>query len=176
MQTDDTLRFPIGKYSKPNVISKETLEDWIIDLEQFPDNLSNAVRNLSSEQLNTPYRPGGWTVSQVVHHCADSHLNSFIRFKLALTEDKPTIKPYYEDRWADLPDARDFPIESSLKIIEGVHQRWTHLIKNLSEEDLKKVFIHPEHNKEFTLIETIGLYAWHSNHHLAHITSLKFNS
>lgn len=172
MPTDDKLRFPIGKYIKPDIISKETIEGWIIDLEQFPDRLRNAVKNLSSEQLNTPYRPGGWTVRQVVHHCADSHLNSFIRFKLALTEEKPTIKPYYEARWANLPDAMDFPIESSLKIIEGVHQRWIHLIKSLSEEDLNKVFIHPEHNKEFSLIETIGLYAWHSNHHLAHITSL----
>ena len=172
MQTNEKLRFPIGKYTKPDVISKETLEDWINDLEQFPDRLRIAVKNLSSKQLNTPYRPGGWTGCQVVHHCADSHMNSFIRFKLALTEDKPTIKPYYEDRWANLPDAMDFPIESSLKMIEGVHQRWTYLIKNLTEEELNKVFIHPEHHKEFKLIETIGLYAWHSKHHLAHVKSL----
>lgn len=174
MQTDEKLKFPIGKYTKPDIISIEILEDWILDLEQFPDRLRNAVKDLSSEQWNTPYRPGGWTVGQVIHHCADSHLNSFIRFKLVLTEDKPIIKPYFEDRWAELPDAMDLPVESSLKIIEGVHQRWTHLIKNLSEEDLNKVFIHPEHNKEFKLNETVGLYAWHSNHHLAHITSMKF--
>lgn len=167
------LKYPIGNYSKPAVITQEHIQKWIQDLENFPGLLAKEVIGLSDEKLDTEYRPDGWTIRQVVHHCADSHMNSFIRLKLALTEDKPTIKPYFEERWAELYDSKKYPIESSLKIIEGVHQKWSDLLKQLSESDLQKIFIHPQHNKEFSIAENIGLYAWHSNHHLAHIQNLK---
>jgi len=124
---------------------------------------------LSEVQLDTAYRPGGWTVRQVVHHCADSHMNSFIRFKLALTEENPTIKPYHEDKWAEMADAKNLPIEPSLKILEGLHDRWAILIKSLSDQDLQKTFYHPANQKTITLATTIALYAWHSRHHLEHV-------
>ncbi|MFZ9846607.1 MAG: YfiT family bacillithiol transferase, partial [Flavobacteriales bacterium] len=121
----------------------------------------------------TPYREMGWTIRQVVHHCADSHMNSLTRFKLTLTEDKPVVKPYWEDRWAELVDSKSMPISPSVQMLEGIHARWTVLLNSLSEQDLVKSFIHPEHGKEFRVDENIGVYAWHCNHHLAHITELK---
>ena len=126
------------------------------------------VKDLSPLELDYIYRPGGWTIKQVVHHCADSHMNSLIRFKLALTEDLPTIKPYFEERWAELADYHN-PISDSLIILQGVHNRWVTLLKSLDQEQLKRDFIHPEHQKRFTLKETMALYAWHCQHHLAHI-------
>lgn len=169
----EKLQYPIGKYICPDVITEEVLFEWIGDISSFPSRLRNAVKKLSDEQLDTPYREGGWTIRQVVHHCADSHMNSLMRFKLTLTEEIPTIKPYYEDRWAKLPDSKDVPIESSLKMLEGIHERWTILLSSFTEADLKKTFIHPVHGREFRLDETIGMYTWHCNHHLAHITTLK---
>jgi hypothetical protein len=169
----ENLKFPIGEFVKPEIITKEILSKWISDISTFPSRLKNELHKLTDEQLDTPYRPEGWTIRQVVHHCADSHMNSLIRFKLTLTEDKPTVKPYFEDRWAELADAKKFPIESSIKIVEGVHERWTVLLNNLSENDYKRTFIHPEHGKEFRIDENIGVYAWHCSHHLAHITTLK---
>lgn len=169
----DQLKFPIGQFEKPQVITKEILEKWIADISTFPTRLKNEVMHLTDQQLDTQYRPDGWTIRQVVHHCADSHSNSLTRFKLCLTENKPTIKPYMEDRWAELIDSKTFPIDSSIKMLEGIHTRWAALLNNLTDKDLQKTFIHPEHGKEFRLDETIGLYAWHSNHHLAHITTLK---
>ena len=131
------------------------------------------VGHLSDEQLNTPYRPEGWTIRQVVHHCADSHMNALIRFKLALTEDTPTVKPYLEDRWSELPDSKSTRIDSSIKILEGVHERLSLLLKSLTQSDLEREFIHPEHGRKILVKENIGLYAWHCDHHLAHITTLK---
>ena len=119
----EKLKFPIGKFSKPDFISQNDLRNWISDLEIFPTNLMNLTQNLSIEKLNWIYRPDGWTIKQVIHHCADSHINSFVRFKLALTEDKPTIKPYFEERWACLADSKSMPIEPSLAILKGVHAR-----------------------------------------------------
>lgn len=148
------------------------LNGFIADIESFPVRLRNAVENLTEVQLDTPYREDGWTIRQVVHHCADSHMNSQIRYKLALTEENPTIKPYYEDRWAELADSKEFPVEVSLKLIESIHQRWVHLLRSMKEEDFKRTFFHPEHNRSVSLGETTALYAWHSNHHLAHITNL----
>lgn len=169
----DALRFPIGPLVQPADLSPEVLYGFIRDIETFPERLRKEVEGLSEDQLNTPYRPQGWTIRQVVHHCADSHINSIIRFKLALTEDLPTIKPYFEDRWAELIDCRTMPLEPSLQLLEGLHARWVVLLKALSERELQRKFIHPEHGKEFRLDETIGVYAWHCRHHLAHITELK---
>jgi hypothetical protein len=169
----EILRFPIGRFKKPDIISKELIELWIGDIESFPARLKQEVVDLNEEQLNTPYREMGWTTRQVVHHCADSHMNSLTRFKLALTEEKPTIKPYWEERWAELADSKTMPIAPSLQMLEGIHARWTVLLNSFAEQDYSKSFVHPEHGKEFRLDEIIGVYAWHCNHHLAHITELK---
>lgn len=162
------LKYPIGEFIKPHIITKQQIENWISDIENFPTSVEETVMYLGEKELNYIYRPDGWTIKQVVHHCADSHMNSIIRFKLALTEDTPTIRPYFEDRWAKLNDYQE-PIDSAMSILKGVHNKLGILIRNFNEEDLQRTFVHPEHGKIFTLKETIGLYAWHSNHHLAHI-------
>ena len=146
-------------------------EGWIQEIEELPRLLREAVQDLNNEQLDTPYRVGGWTVRQVVHHLSDSHMNAYIRFRLALTEDHPIIKPYEEARWAELPDYT-LPIEISLSLLEALHQRWTTLLHSLSPSDRNKTFIHPD-SGEVSLGENIGIYAWHGRHHLAHITSLR---
>lgn len=165
----EQLKFPIGEFIKPEIISEKHLNDWIATIEAFPSTLKSITDNLAIEELNYRYRPEGWTIKQVVHHCADSHMNSIIRFKLALTEDTPTIRPYFENRWANLIDSNDNDIKNSLNILIGVHAKLSQLLKTLSINDLKREFIHPEHGKRFSLEETIGVYAWHSDHHLAHI-------
>lgn len=169
----EKLKFPIGKFEKPEVITVEQIKQWIAEIQSFPERLRNEVAHLTDMQLNTQYRQDGWTIRQVVHHCADSHINSFTRFKLALTEDKPTIKPYAEELWAELIDSKLYPISPSLQILEGIHERWTHLLKTLSPDQLKCTFIHPSSNEIISIAENIGIYAWHGNHHLAHINSLK---
>lgn len=169
----EELKFPIGQFRKSLSIKAAFLNRCRKDIATFPTRLQKEVKHLSAEQLDTPYRPEGWTIRQVVHHCADSHMNSLIRFKLTLTEDKPSIKPYFEDRWAELSDSKNMPIEPSIKILEGVHERWVMILNNLLPEDLHRIYIHPEYGKEFALDEAICLYAWHCNHHLAHITTLK---
>jgi len=163
------LRFPIGKFKILAPISDKQVENWITEIELFPTRLEEKIKDLSETSLKWKYRPDGWTIKQVIHHCADSHMNSFIRFKLCLTEDTPTIKPYFEDRWSELPDVLETNISESIKILEGLHSRWTHLLKSLTSSDLKKEFIHPEHGTKFSIDKNIGLYAWHSNHHLSHI-------
>ncbi|BAO74719.1 YfiT family bacillithiol transferase [Winogradskyella sp. PG-2] len=162
------LRFPIGEFEKPNTISSQQIKQWINDIENLPKAIEAVTNNLSEEELNYKYRPEGWTIKQVVHHCADSHINSIIRFKLALTEDTPTIRPYFEDRFAQLIDYSE-PIDIPLSILKGIHKKLGILLKNFDQKDLKREFVHPEHGKHFSLEETIGTYAWHSNHHLAHI-------
>ena len=169
----EELKYPIGKYVKPEILTPEILIQYIRDIELFPSRLRTEVEHLTPEQLDTHYRPDGWTIRQVVHHCADSHMNSFTRFKLALTEDTPTIKPYFEDRWAELADSKSMPIEPSLKILEGLHERWAVMLKSMTNEDLERRFVHPERGKELRLDATLGLYAWHCHHHLAHITNIK---
>ncbi len=171
--TLEKLKFPIGHFIKPEKITNEILHNWISDIETFPQRIKDAVICLTNEQLDTSYRPKGWTIRQVVHHCADSHINSLIRLKLTLTEETPTIKPYFEDKWAELIDSKTSDIDSSLKILEGLHTRWILLLKNLKDTDLEREFIHPENNKKIRIDENIGVYAWHCNHHLAHITTLK---
>lgn len=168
----EKLRFPIGKYEDPKEFTSSELHGFISEIASFPDRLKEAVLALNDEQLDTPYRPDGWTIRQVVHHCADSHLNSVTRFRLALTEDRPVIKPYFEERWAELEDAKTMSIAPSLLILNGLHKRWVTLLKSLSEEQLQKTFVHPEHGKELQLKSVIALYAWHGNHHLAQITTL----
>jgi hypothetical protein len=169
----EKLKYPIGKFIAPENYSTAYLSERILEIESFPERLKKEVSQLTSEQLETPYREDGWTIRQVIHHCADSHMNCFIRIKWALTEKKPVIKFYHEDRWAELYDNLTMPIEPTLSFLEGLHFRLAYLMKSLSETDLNKSFIHPENNKEYQLKEIIGTYAWHGNHHLAHITELK---
>ncbi len=167
----EDLRYPIGKFSKDIEITPELRKEFVGDIAALPANVKKSAEDLTDEQLDTPYRPEGWTVRQLVHHIADSHLNSIVRFKLALTEDAPTIRPYYEDRWAKLEDSF-LPIEPSIKIIEGLHLRWTSLLSSMSDEDFQKKLIHPE-SGEWTLEQFLGLYSWHSRHHTAHIVNLR---
>jgi len=165
----EELKYPIGRFIPPAIITKEMRVEYIDTIERFPNELQLALTDYSSHLLETQYRPEGWTVRQVVHHCADSHMNSYIRFKLALTEDSPIIKPYMEDRWALLSDTTQMPIEPSLSILLGIHSRWTILLQNMSDDDFAKTFMHPEHNKLFRLDTTLSMYAWHCRHHFAHI-------
>ena len=165
----EKLRFPVGTFTAPTPIEVSHLEVWKKDIAAFPQRVVDTIKELSEEQLDWIYRPGGWSIKQVIHHCADSHMNSFIRFKLSLTEDTPTIKPYMENLWAEMPDTTEVKIEESIKILEGLHARWTVLLNALSKGDLEKAFIHPEHGTRFTVAENMGVYAWHCNHHLAHI-------
>ena len=170
--TLEQLRYPIGQFNCPDTISQSHLNEWVHVLETFPQNLKTLVSNLSKEQLDTPYREGGWTIRQVVHHVADSHHHSYIRFKWALTEDKPVIKYYYEHLWAELNDAKTAPINLSLNHLSAVHAKLVYLLKNLTDEQLNRSFIHPENNEEVVLKKNIGIYAWHSQHHYAHIKNL----
>lgn len=167
------LKYPVGPFKKPENFSPELLKDFISVIEFFPAKLKAEVLFLTDEQLNTSYRPDGWTVRQVVNHCADSHMNALIRVKLALTEVSPTITAYKQDLWADLPDSKNMPISPSLQILEGVHDRWTVLLKSFGEKEWKKSFIHPEKGRAVSLEEAAASYAWHCDHHLGHITSLK---
>ena len=169
----EILRYPIGKFKPPVNIKMEDIKRWIETLKNYPQQMREAVSGLSESQLDTPYREGGWTIRQVVHHVPDSHLNAYIRFKLALTEDNPTIKPYLEDRWAELPDTKSAPVESSLKLLEAIHNRWVTVLQNMSGDDFKRTFYHPESKVTRSLDVVLCLYDWHAMHHLAHITELK---
>jgi hypothetical protein len=171
--TLDELKYPIGRFERPTEITDALLNEWIAAIATFPVRLTNEVAHLSDEQLDTPYRPDGWTLRQVVHHCADSHMNSLMRLKLALTEDQPTIKPYFEDRWAALLDSKMMPITASLQMIEGIHARWVELLTHLTDAQKERTFLHPETGRIIRVDENIGIYAWHCNHHLAHITATK---
>lgn len=171
----EKLKYPIGQFKKPENITKEHIQQWIQIIEDFPKNLNEEVKNLKEEEFEKQYRPNGWTIKQVVNHCADSHMNSLIRFKLALTEETPTIKPYLQNLWAEMPDSKDYPIADSLKILEGLHARWTNLLKNLTEHDWEKEFFHPETKDKIALKTNIGIYAWHCEHHLAHVKNAKQN-
>lgn len=163
-------RYPIGKFEFHDEITVDVTNAWINDIEMLPRLLREAIKDLSEEQLDTPYRTEGWTVRQVVHHLADSHLNAYVRFKVALSEETPVIKTYDEVKWAEFPD-NELPITISLNLLEALHIRWTKLLRSLSSEDLKKTFIHPD-SGEVTVGKNIGIYSWHGRHHLAHITSL----
>ena len=168
----EDLRYPIGAFTLPREVERTQREVYIDDLSQLPMRLRNAVETLSDAQLDTPYRPGGWRVRQVVHHLPDSHLNSYTRFKLALTEDNPTIRPYEEAKWAELGDS-DAPVEVSLALLDALHQRWVILLRTLAERDWQRTFNHPESSETLTLAQSLAQYAWHGEHHLAQITSLR---
>jgi len=168
----DQLRFPVGKFSfNTNADNKEIMH-WISEIEKLPSLLRDAVKGLNEEQLNTAYRPDGWTVRQVVHHVADSHMHAYIRTKHALTENKPTIKPYEEKLWAEMDDSKDLPVEVSLSLLDSLHTRWIYLLKKLSADDLNKTVFHPESKREMSVKFFLALYAWHCRHHVAHITEL----
>jgi hypothetical protein len=165
-------RFPIGKFHYEGVPSAEQRQKFIGDIAQTPTALRAAVEGLSQQQLDTPYREGGWTARQVVHHLPDSHMNAYIRFKLALTEDEPTIKPYAEDRWAELADTKSTPIEVSLVMLDSLHQRWVELLRSLEPDEWKRKFRHPELGV-VPLEKNVAIYSWHGRHHVAHITELR---
>ena len=168
----EDLRYPVGKFERIENIDDSLRSQFLKTIEELPSKLREAVEGLSEQQLETQYRPEGWTVKQVVHHVADSHANSLIRFKLALTEDTPTIKPYMEDRWAELADSKHAPIEISLNQIESIHARWSLILQAMSVEDFDRNMFHPEHG-EVSLNYMLSLYDWHCKHHLGHITKLK---
>jgi hypothetical protein len=169
----EKLKYPIGKFLAPSEYTVKYILEKITEIELFPEKLKAETFFLSDEELDTPYRPEGWTIRQVIHHCAESHMNCFIRLKWALTENNPVIKAYDENLWAALPDNLKMPIQASLSLLEGLHSRLAFIMKNLANEELERSFVHPENNSEYKIKEIIGLYAWHSNHHLAHITTLK---
>jgi hypothetical protein len=164
----EQLRFPVGRWQRPESLSEASLEADLATLAAFPSILTPRVAHLGDEILNTPYRPGGWTVRQVIHHCADSHINCWVRFKLALTEDNPTIKPYAEELWAELPDYQ-LPIASSLEMLTLVHARLTHIMTHMKPEDWLREYIHPQYGTTFALYQVASLYAWHCRHHLGHV-------
>ena len=166
------LRYPIGKFHYDGPTNDEQKQQFIDEIARAPENLKSAIDGLSTVQLDTPYRPGGWTVRQVVHHLPDSHMNSYVRFKLALTEDEPTIKPYAEDRWAELADTKATPTEISLTLLESLHLRWVALLRSLAPDQWKRSFRHPELGL-MSLERTLALYAWHGRHHVMQITSLR---
>lgn len=167
----ESLKFPLGKYDYNPEPASELISRWIADIENFPQQLREALAGVSTEALNWPYRPDGWNVKQVVHHCADSHINALIRFKLALTEDKPDIRPYFEDRWAKLPGNNLDDLSDTLLLLESLHRKWVFLLKSLSTADLQREYFHPEHGLTFNLAGTVGNYAWHCRHHLAHVVN-----
>jgi hypothetical protein len=166
-------RYPIGKY-EPKPFSIPQKVEWLADLKFLPLQLENAVLNLDEAQLHTPYREDGWTIHQVVHHVADSHINAYCRFKLALTEDNPTIKTYEEKLWADMNDVQKLPVNISLTLLHALHVRWHEALKYISDNDWNnRTIYHPEQKKTVRLWTLLGMYAWHGRHHVAHITSLR---
>ena len=168
----EDLRYPIGEY-EPQPFSDKQLKEWLIDISFLPQHLENAILNLDESQLNTPYRPEGWTVKQLVHHVADSHMNAYIRFKLGVTEENPSIKPYDEAAWALLNDTTNLPINISLTLLHALHTRWMEVLKGISAEDWNRTVYHPQHKKKITLWHLLGMYSWHGRHHTAHVTALR---
>jgi len=167
------LRYPIGKFSWEGEATEAQRRQWIEEIAQGPAALRAAVAGLTPAQIETPYRPGGWTVRQVVHHVPDSHLHAYARFKLALTEDEPTVKPFDEVRWAELSDTKTVSLEVSLSLLESLHERWVGLLRSLTAAEYRRTFQHPEYGRALALDETLAMYAWHGRHHVAHITALR---
>jgi len=167
-------KYPIGKY-EAQPFSESQKKKWIADIQFLPNELEQAIENLDEAQLQTPYRDGGWTVHQLVHHLADSHMNSFIRFKLALTEDNPTIKPYEENAWSEMADVTKEPINVSITLLYALHKRWLTLLQNMSDADFEKTLFNPQRRGQLTLWDMLGIYAWHGKHHVEHIKTLKEN-
>ena len=165
-------RYPIGKFEMPAHVTPARRQQAIDEIAATPVKMRGAAKGLSESQLDTPYREGGWTVRQVVHHVPDSHLNAYCRFKLALTEETPTIRPYDEARWAELGDSRDTPIETSLQLLESLHDRWVRLLRSMPESDFARKLKHPD-SGEMSLDTLLALYGWHGRHHVGHITALR---
>lgn len=168
----ENLQYPIGKYIE-QPFSESKKEEWLLAIETLPLQVEYAITNLDEAQLQTPYRPDGWTVHQVVHHIADSHMNAYIRFKLGLTEDNPSIKPYEEKKWAEMADTKNLPVNISITLLHALHKRLLEVLKNISAEEWNRKVYHAEYKKEMTLWYLLGLYAWHGKHHVAHIVSLR---
>lgn len=169
----EDLCYPIGRFSLEGEVTAARRQEWIEQIARAPAALRAVVAGLTAEQMETPYRPDGWTVRQVVHHVPDSHLNGYVRFKLTLTEDEPTIKPYEQSRWAELADVRTVEPEVSLVLLESLHERWVPLLRSMGPADYGRTYRHPEMDRPATLEETLALYAWHGRHHVAHIASLR---
>ena len=169
--TED-IRFPRGKFL-PQPFSQKQKETWLLDIKFLPSELELSVQNLDEHQLQTPYREGGWTVQQLVHHVADSHINAYMRFRLGLTEDNPTIKSYDQDAWAKLADTQTVPVNVSLTLLHALHQRFFAMLKDLREDEWERTVFHPEHKKKISMWELLGIYAWHGKHHVTHITNLR---
>ncbi len=169
----EKLKYPIGRFKMPSEFSTAEIEGWIKDITELPEKFSTMALSLTDGQLDTPYRPGGWTGRQVIHHLPDSHLNAYCRFKWVLTEDSPEIKPYFEDRWAELADTTQTPIETSLQLLTALHERWSILLGTMSQSDFKKYYVNPEYGKKYALGAVCKLYAWHGNHHLGHLGLLQ---
>lgn len=168
------LKYPIGRYTPPQIITPEQIQLWIDDLANFPQQLEEITAPLSPAALEKTYRPDGWTVRQLVHHLADSHINAYTRFHLTLTEEKPVIRPYFEERWAELSDGKTADIRISIAILKALHERLVFLLRNLDLSAFERNYIHPETQKEYAMTYLLGNYAWHGKHHLAHI-QLTFN-
>lgn len=168
----EQLRYPIGKFKVSDNYNDDIRAQMIANIKSYPQRLTTVVMELKEEQLDTPYRPDGWTIRQVIHHLADSHVNSYVRFRWTLTEDTPMIKAYNESSWAELPDASSAPIKFSLNLLKSIHARWTLLMERMSEKDFSKELGHPEWDNNLSLDTMLQLYSWHCDHHLAHITSL----
>jgi DinB superfamily len=166
------LRYPVGKY-EPQPFSADLKEAWLKDIKFLPQAVENAILNLDKAQLETPYREGGWTVHQLVHHLADSHINAYCRFKLGLTEESPTIRPYEEKLWAELDDVKHLPVNISITLLYALHTRWYETMRHLGDTTWQRAIIHPEQDRPMTLWHLLGMYAWHGRHHVAHITCLR---
>lgn len=167
------IKYPIGKFQDSPKITDQDIDRYIRTLKEFPARLKNLVGSWTHEQLDSQYREGGWTIRQLVNHLSDSHMNSFIRFKLALTEDSPTVKTWDQVQWAELQDSFNMDIKAALQILKGLHKRWVFELRSLTNREFESTFYHPEQNRTITLRESLAFYAWHCEHHLAHIESLK---
>ena len=172
-ESHEQLAYPVGRYEPPDKYPPEMQTEWIASIEALPRWMDLCIENLDAEQLDTPYRPGGCTINQVIHHVADSHMNAYISLKLALTEDSPVIKPYDEKLWAELPDVETVPVNVSITLLHALHRRWVQILRNMSPEDWERTYFHPEHEKYVPLWEMTDLYAWHGRHHMEQIRGLR---
>ena len=166
----EQLKYPIGRFVAPDKVDDEHIQEWIGELAGFPQRFRETVSALNDEQLDTPYRPGGWTLRQVVHHVPDSHMNAYIRFKLAVTESEPEIRPYHEELWAETGEAKLGPVGMSLDLLESLHVRWAAFLRTLTPDQFSRTFFHPASQKLYRLDEVLAFYIWHGNHHLGHLT------